>query len=63
MKNYEVKLDIEPKDKYEKAKAALIKAKDAFDELTPQEQHRLIQELLGTETMRKFFRLMQWYYG
>ena len=41
----------------------MITAKDAFDELTPQEQHRLIQELLGTETMCKFFRLMQGYYG
>lgn len=52
MDEYEMKVDIEPKNNYEKAKQDLIKARLSFDKLTAQEKEKLITEAFGIETMR-----------
>lgn len=51
MDEYEMKVDIEPKNNYEKAKQDLIKARLSFDKLTAQEKEKLITEALGIEAM------------
>ncbi len=51
MSEYEMKLDVEPENNYEKAKQDLIKAISSFDKLTVQEKQDLITEALGIETM------------
>lgn len=51
MDEYEMKVDIEPKNNYEKAKQDLIKARLSFDKLTAQEKQDLITEALGIEAM------------
>ncbi len=43
MSDYEIKLDVDPKDKYQKAWKALVEAEKAFSDLEPQEQHRLAE--------------------
>ena len=43
MNDYAIKLDVEPKDKYQKAWKALVEAEIAFSDLEPQEQHRLAE--------------------
>ena len=42
MTNYEIKLDIEPKSKYEKAKKALLEADAAIQALTELEREKLL---------------------
>ena len=44
MSNIELKLDAEPKDKYEKAKKILIEADEAIRALTSEEQEKLAYE-------------------
>lgn len=51
MGEYEMKVDIEPENNYEKAKQDLIKARLSFDKLTAQEKEKLITEALGIEAM------------
>ena len=49
MDNFDVKLDIEPKDNYGKAKQAISQAMEAISKLSPVEQDRLARELLTAE--------------
>ena len=49
MKNIEIKLDVEPKDNYEKAKKDLIQAKLSFEKLTEQQKEWLVVEVLGLD--------------
>ena len=58
MGEYEMKVDIEPENKYEKAKQDLIKAISSFDKLTVQEKQDLITEALGIEAMRDFKNIL-----
>lgn len=58
MYEYEMKVDIEPKNNYEKAKQDLIKAISSFDKLTVQEKQDLITEALGIEAMRDFKNIL-----
>lgn len=58
MDEYEMKVDIEPKNNYEKAKLDLIKAISSFDKLTVQEKQDLITEALGIEAMRDFKNIL-----
>lgn len=51
MSEYEMKLDVELKNNYKKAKQDLIKARLSFDKLTAQEKEKLITEAFGIETM------------
>lgn len=58
MGEYEMKVDIEPENNYEKAKQDLIKAISSFDKLTVQEKQDLITEALGIEAMRDFKNIL-----
>ena len=58
MDEYEMKVDIEPKNNYEKAKQDLIKARLSFDKLTAQEKEKLITEAFGIETMQYLINIL-----
>ena len=61
MNNYEIKLDVEPKDKYQKAWKALVEAEIAFSDLEPQEQHRLAENYFKEKGMYSLFNALQHY--
>lgn len=51
MNNIELKLDVDPKDKYQKAWKALVEADAAICALTPQEQQRLAEDYCRAKGM------------
>ena len=56
MKNIEIKLDVELKDNYEKAKKLLWETDNALRKLTPQEQQKLAYEFSSYKIlMQKYF--------
>ncbi len=59
MDNFDVKLDIEPKDNYVKAKQAIIQAMEAISKLSPIEQDRLARELLTAEKYNLLISFLQ----
>lgn len=59
MDNFEIKLDIEPKDNYGKARQAIIQAMEAISKLSPIEQDRLARELLTSEKYNLLVSLLQ----
>lgn len=59
MDNFEIKLDIEPKDNYGKARQAIIQAMEAISKLSPIEQDRLSRELLTSEKYNLLVSLLQ----
>lgn len=61
MNDYAIKLDIEPKDKYQKAWKALVEAEIAFSDLEPQEQHRLAENYFKEKGMYSLFNALQHY--
>ena len=57
MNNYRIKPELEPTDKYEKAKQDFLKAKKSIEDLSPEEQRALAQEVFGAaraEMIMKF---------
>lgn len=58
MSEYEMKLDVELKNNYEKAKQDLIKARLSFDKLTAQEKEKLITEAFGIEAMQYLINIL-----
>lgn len=61
MNDYAIKLDVEPKDKYQKAWKALVEAEKAFSDLEPQEQHRLAENYFKEKGMYSLFNALQHY--
>lgn len=61
MNDYEIKLDIEPKNEYQKAWKALIEAEKAFSVLEPQEQHRLAENYFKEKGIYSLFNALQLY--
>ena len=61
MNDYEIKLDIEPKNEYQKAWKALIEAEKAFSVLEPQEQHQLAENYFKEKGMYSLFNALQHY--
>ena len=59
MDNFDVKLDIEPKDNYGKAKQAISHAMEAISKLSPVEQDRLARELLTAEKYNLLISFLQ----
>ncbi len=57
MKDIEIKLDVEPKENYEKAKIDLLQAKQSFEKLTAQEQQKLICELFEAEIAKRLIMM------
>lgn len=63
MYDAKLKVDIDPEDKYQKAKKDLAQAKKSFLELTPQERQKLIYEFLDAEKAEQAIRLLQRFFG
>ncbi len=59
MDNFDIKLDIEPKNNYGKAMQAIIQAMDAISKLSPIDQDRLARELLNAEKYNLLISLLQ----
>ena len=59
MDNFDVKLDIEPKDNYGKARQAIFQAMEAISKLSPFEQERLARELLTAEKYNLLISILQ----
>jgi len=59
MDNFDVKLDIEPKDNYGKAKQAISQAMETISKLSPVEQDRLARELLTAEKYNLLISFLQ----
>lgn len=58
MNNYRIKPELEPTDKYEKAKQDLLKAIKSMQDLSPEERRVLAHEVFGAayvERAMKFF--------
>ena len=62
MNNYQLNINIEPKDKFEKAEQDLLKAMNSFSELNKIQQEKLIKKYCDinmvryiTETLYKYF--------
>lgn len=51
MADFTLKLDVDPTDKYEKAKKDMVTALSSFGELHPQQKEQLICELFGVEAV------------
>ena len=58
MADYNLKVDVEPTDKYEKAKKDLITAFNSFHELSQEKKEQLIRELVGIQASQAIFELM-----
>lgn len=56
--NFDVKMNIEPKDNYGKAKQAISQAIEAITKLSPIEQDRLARELLTAEKYNLLISLL-----
>lgn len=54
MNNYNLKLDIESNDNYEKAQKALFEADKAISNLTPAQQQRLANEYIKYKALCAF---------
>ena len=63
MENMEIKIDIEPKDNYDKAKKLLLDTDKAIQALTSQEQQKLAQEFLLYRGMYGLYQMIQEYRG
>ena len=59
MNDIQFKLDVEPKDSYEKAKKLLFETDKAIQALTPQEQQKLAQEFFQYKGMYDLYQMMQ----
>ena len=59
MNDIQFKLDVEPKDSYEKAKKLLFETDKSIQALTPQEQQKLAQEFFQYKGMYDLYQMMQ----
>lgn len=63
MDKYKLTFGIEPTDKYEKAKQDLIQALHSLQELSPQEQRVLTEELFGAAQVAIAINMFNKYLG
>ena len=59
MEKVEFKIDVDPKDNYEKAKKLLYETDSAIQALSLQEQQRLAQEFSLYKGMYSLYQMMQ----
>ena len=59
MNDIQFKLDVEPKDSYEKAKKLLFETDKAIQALTPQEQQKLAQAFFQYKGLYDLYQIMQ----
>lgn len=58
MNEFKMKVDIEPTDKYQKAKLDLLQAIKSFESLTPDNRKRLIEEVFGVARVAAVMELI-----
>lgn len=61
MNDCEISVNIEPKDKYEKAEKDLIQALKSLKQLNPHEQRQLACKIFGVEKVDFVIRMVQQY--
>ena len=61
MNDFYFKLNVEPKEKYEKAKMAFLLAVKSVSELSDRQKYELCKELVGIEAFSAFCNMMQQY--
>lgn len=62
MDNYELKIGVEPTDKYQKAKQDVVQALNSIKQLNENEQQVLAEELFGTVNAVKMHNILQKYF-
>ena len=63
MDNYKITVEVEPSDKYEKARKDLCQALKSFVELTPQEKEFLMKEFFGAANFEMVCNMLKQYFG
>lgn len=63
MEKVEFKIDVDPKNNYEKAKKLLYETDSAIQALSSQEQQRLAQEFSLYKGMYSLYQMMQQKFG
>lgn len=63
MSEYKPTIDIEPTDKYEKAKQDLITSYISFCELSPNQQKMLVNEIFGAANAVAVLEVLQRIFG
>lgn len=58
MNEFKMNVDIEPTDKYQKAKLDLLQAIKSFESLTPDNRKRLIEEVFGVARVAAVMELI-----
>ncbi len=59
MTDFEIKVDVEPKDNYDKALKLLLETDNAIQKLTPQELSKLLQDFSKYKGMYGLYQMMQ----
>ena len=62
MAEYKVSLGLEPTDKYKKARQDLIQAMKSINELSPQQQKNLAEEMFGRAKVAAVIDLFKRYW-
>lgn len=63
MQKYKLDLEIEPTDKYEKAKQDLIQALKSYDDLTPDQKESLMKEFFGVANVLALSNMLNQYFN
>ncbi len=59
MTDFDIKVDVEPKDNYDKALKLLLETDNAIQKLTPQEMSKLLQDFSKYKGMYGLYQMMQ----
>ena len=59
MTDFEIKVDVEPKDNYDKALKLLLETDNAIQKLTSQELSKLLQDFSKYKGMYELYQRMQ----
>lgn len=59
MTDFEIKVDVEPKDNYDKALKLLLETDNAIQKLTPQELSKLLQDFSKYKGIYELYQMMQ----
>lgn len=63
MTDIELKLDVEPKDNYEKAKKDLLEALKSYEKLSPIQRESLMREFFGAANVIAICNMFKQYFG
>lgn len=63
MNDFYFKLEVEPKEKYARAKKAVLDAVNSVSELSNSQKCELCKELVGNEAFSAFCNMMQQHMG